>query len=239
MYFIDQFLWLIFPYITLTIFVVGHIYRYNTDQFGWQARSSEFLHKDRNLKWGSTLFHWGIILVFFGHVAGILVPKGFYEIIGISEPLYHWGAIWIGGGAGVITVVGVILLLVRRSTVERIRKNSTRSDFIVLILLSFVILTGFTNTVGYTATGGTFDYRDTVGPWFRGILLFSPNYQLMVGAPIGFQIHILSSFLLFAIWPFTRLVHMWSIPLTYLNRHYIVYRKRNPKKAFKAMERNS
>ncbi len=234
----DQFLWIIYPYITLTMFVLGHIYRYNTDQFGWSAKSSEFIHKDNMLKWGSNLFHWGIIFVFFGHVAGILIPKGVYEIFGISEHLYHLGAVWIGGGAGVITVIGVILLLTRRTTVERVMKNGSRNDLIVLILLTFVIITGFTNTVGFTATGGEFDYRDSIGPWFRGILIFQPNPLYMVWAPITFQIHVFSAFLLFGFWPFTRLVHVWSIPLTYLNRHYIVYRKRNPKKAFAAMEKN-
>src|SRR5690606_7973134 len=85
----DQFFWLIYPYLMLTLFVVGHIYRYNTDTFGWSAKSSEFLEMSR-LRWGSLLFHWGIIFVFFGHVAGILVPKGFYEAVGITEEMYHF-----------------------------------------------------------------------------------------------------------------------------------------------------
>lgn len=220
---LDQFLWLIYPYIMLTLFVVGHIYRYNTDQFGWSAKSSEFLEK-RNLKWGSLLFHWGIIFVFFGHVAGILVPKPFYEWIGVTDKMYHFGAIWIGGAAGIMTIAGIFLLFIRRLSVRRISIHSSTSDWITLILLALVIMTGFTNTVGYTATGGEFDYRDSIGPWFRGLLRFSPDAGLMVGAPLGFRIHILCAFLLFGIWPFTRLVHVWSVPLTYLNRRYIVYR---------------
>ncbi len=226
---LDQFLWLIYPYIMLTLFVVGHIYRYNTDQFGWSAKSSEFLEA-KQLRWGSLLFHWGIVFVFFGHVAGILISKQFYETIGITDEMYHFGAIWFGGAAGVATVIGVILLLGRRLTVRRILRNSSKSDFIVLILLAIVILTGFTNTVGYTATGGTFDYRDTIGPWFRGILTFRPLPQFVSDAPLGFQIHILTALLLFGIWPFTRLVHVWSAPLSYLNRHYVVYRRMRAKK---------
>ena len=225
----DQFFWLIYPYLMLTLFVVGHIYRYNTDTFGWSAKSSEFLEMSR-LRWGSLLFHWGIIFVFFGHVAGILVPKGFYEAVGITEEMYHFGAVWFGGAAGVATAVGALLLLYRRSTVSRIRINSQKRDFLVLILLSVVIITGFTNTVGYTATGGAFDYRETIGPWFRGILTLTPDVELVTGAPIGFQIHIFSALFLFGIWPFTRLVHMWSLPLEYLNRNYIVYRRMRGKK---------
>ncbi|HUC91753.1 MAG TPA: respiratory nitrate reductase subunit gamma [Paenibacillus sp.] len=226
---LDQFLWLIYPYIMLTLFVVGHIYRYNTDQFGWSAKSSEFLEK-RNLKWASLLFHWGIIFVFFGHVAGVLVPKGFYEVIGVTDEMYHFGAVWIGGAAGLMAVAGILLLFIRRVTFRRLSIHSSTSDWITLILLAFVIVTGFTNTVGYTASGGEFDYRDSIGPWFRGILSFNPDAELMVGAPIGFQIHILGAFLLFGIWPFTRLVHVWSVPLTYLNRRYLVYRSMRPKK---------
>lgn len=226
----DQFFWLIYPYIMLTLFVVGHIYRYNTDLFGWSAKSSEFLEKDYRLRWGSILFHWGIIFVFFGHVAGILIPKGFYEAIGVTDEMYHFGAVWFGGAAGVATAAGILLLLYRRAYMPRIRINSQKRDFLVLILLAVVILTGFTNTVGYTATGSAFDYRETIGPWFRGVLTFSPDVQRVAGAPLGFQIHIFSALLLFGIWPFTRLVHMWSLPLEYLHRNYIVYRRMRGKK---------
>lgn len=225
------FFWVAFPYISLTIFVLGHIYRYNHDQFGWSAKSSEFLSKDSLLKWGSKLFHWGIIFVFFGHVAGILVPKELYEFFGITDNMYHFAAVWIGGLAGVATVIGGFLLFLRRVTVKRIQRNGSKTDLYVLILLGAVVLTGFTNTVGYTATGGAFDYRETIGPWFRGILTFQPMPQLMVFAPIGFQLHIFAAFVLFAVWPFTRLVHVWSLPLEYLRRKYIVYRKVSPKKA--------
>lgn len=227
MTYLDQFLWVIFPYLCLTIFIVGHILRYNTDQFGWSAKSSQFLEKER-LRLGSVLFHWGVIFVFFGHVAGVLIPKGFYEIIGITDHMYHFGAIWFGGAAGVATVVGGALLFIRRVTIKRILVNSGPADFVSLLVLGAVVISGFTNTVGYTATGGTFDYRTTIGPWFRGILSFQPDPGLVSGAPFGFQMHMLLGFLIFAIWPFTRLVHVWSYPLTYLNRKYIVYRSINP-----------
>ncbi|HJV45039.1 MAG TPA: respiratory nitrate reductase subunit gamma [Bacillota bacterium] len=226
---VDQFLWLIYPYIMLTLFVFGHIYRYNTDLFGWSAKSSEFLEKSQ-LRMASLLFHWGILFVFLGHVAGVLIPKYIYLWLGIPDELYHFGAIWGGGAAGVITIIGVFLLFGRRVSVKRILVNSGKSDFIVLTLLIIVILTGFTNTVGYTATGGEFDYREYIGPWFRGLLTFSPLPQLVATAPLGFRIHILCAFLLFGIWPFTRLVHVWSAPLTYLNRRYVVYRSMKPRK---------
>ncbi|WP_210366986.1 respiratory nitrate reductase subunit gamma [Bacillus sp. REN3] len=224
---LDLFLWVIFPYICLTIFVLGHIYRYNTDQFSWSAQSSQFLEK-RKLKWGSILFHWGIIFVFFGHVAGVLVPKIFYDTVGITEHMYHFGAVWFGGAAGVICVIGGALLFIRRSSVKRVRVNSNFKDWLSLVVLGIVVIVGFTNTVGYTASGGDFDYRVTIGPWFRGILTFNPNPAYMADAPLGFQAHVLLAFVLFAIWPFTRLVHVWSLPLEYLKRKYLVYRRIAP-----------
>lgn len=237
--FTDVFLWVIFPYIALTIFVLGHIYRYNTDQFGWSAKSSEFLQKDNLLKWGSLLFHYGIIFVFFGHVAGVLIPKGFYDVIGITDHMYHFGAVWFGGLAGVAAVVGGFLLTIRRITKPRVARNSAKIDLLTLLWLGVVVVVGFTNTVGYTASGGEFDYRLAIGPWFRGILTFRPFPELMAAAPIGFKLHVFTAFLLFALWPFTRLVHVWSLPLEYLTRKYVVFRKMNPRKAMRTMERKN
>ncbi|HJV30852.1 MAG TPA: respiratory nitrate reductase subunit gamma [Bacillales bacterium] len=223
MTYFENFFWISFPYIMLTMFVVGHFYRYHTDQFGWSAKSSEFLEKDK-LKWGSVLFHYGIVFVFFGHVAGVLIPLWVYEALRVTDHMYHFGALWIGGLAGIITLIGVLLLMIRRFTVKRIFINSTFRDVLVLVLLVLVIVSGFVNTIWYTGRGIAFEYRATIGPWFRSILSLSPMPKLMLDAPIGFKIHIVSAFLLFGIWPFTRLVHVWSLPLEYLTRKFVVYR---------------
>lgn len=223
MNFFEHFFWMSFPYIMLTMFVVGHICRYNTDQFGWSAKSSEILEK-KQLKWGSILFHYGIIFVFFGHVAGLLIPKSFYDAIGITDHMYHFGAVWIGGIAGLATIIGVLLLMIRRFSVKRIFLHSTYRDLLVLILLTMIIVSGFVNTVWYTGRGVAFEYRNTISPWFRGILTLNPIPALMTGAPLGFKIHVVLAFLLFGIWPFTRLVHVWSLPLEFLGRRYVVYR---------------
>src|SRR5690625_5171834 len=108
---LDIFLWVVFPYISISFFILGHIYRYNTDQFGWTAKSSQFLEQKR-LRLGSTLFHYGIIFVFLGHVAGLLIPKLWFDVIGITSNLYRFGAIFFGGLAGIVTVVvGFVLFL--------------------------------------------------------------------------------------------------------------------------------
>src|SRR5690625_3095346 len=148
---VDIVLWIVIPYISIAFFLLGHIYRYNTDQFGWTAKSSQFLEQKR-LRLGSILFHYGIIFVFFGHVAGLLVPKQWFDFVGITSNIYHFGAIWFGGIAGIITVIGGFLLFLRRTSIGRIKRNSSSSDFITLILLGAVVLVGFTATVGYTAS---------------------------------------------------------------------------------------
>ncbi|MBM7551961.1 respiratory nitrate reductase subunit gamma [Thalassobacillus pellis] len=233
---IDFLLWVAYPYITLTIFIVGHIYRYNHDQFGWSAQSSQFLKSDPLLKWGSILFHYAVIFVFFGHIGGIVVPQSFYPMIGVTEEMYHFGAVWFGGLAGAAMVIGGALLTARRLKNKRVNRNSSRKDLFVLLLLGVVTVVGFTNTAWYTATGGEFDYRDTIGPWFRGILSFRPMPEMLATAPWGFQAHVLAAFTLFAVWPFTRLVHVWSLPLEYIKRRYIIYRRgrTNPERSKRA-----
>src|SRR5690625_2830757 len=138
---IDQFLWVIFPYVCIVIFIVGHIFRFRYDQFGWTAKSSEFIEK-RQLMIGSFLFHIGIIPVFLGHVSGLLIPKTWTRAFGISDHLYHMGAVWIGGFFGVVTLVGMFLLTWRRFTIKTVRNLSSTSDLIVNSLLLFIVFIG-------------------------------------------------------------------------------------------------
>ncbi|MEH7503172.1 respiratory nitrate reductase subunit gamma [Neobacillus drentensis] len=220
-----QFLWVIFPYLMITIFLVGHIYRYNFDQLSWTAKSSEFLEK-KSLRWGSMLFHIGILFVFAGHVFGLLIPKTVLSAVGIGETLYHTGAVYGGGFAGIVTLIGIIILFSRRLTNKRVRMTSDSSDIITVVFIFLIILIGTYNTLIGNQFHPHFDYRETISPWFRGLLTFTPDPFLMRDVPIGFQLHILISFALIGIWPFTRLVHVWSVPLTYFKRRYIIYRKR-------------
>jgi nitrate reductase gamma subunit len=224
-----QFLWVILPYISLTIFISGHIWRYQYDQFGWTSKSSEVLEK-KQLRLGSLLFHWGILFVFVGHVMGILIPEPVYQTLGISEETYHLIALAGGIPAGLLAFIGLIILIRRRITVKRVRATSSRGDWIALFFLAVVILTGLSSTLFNIDSNG-FDYRATIGPWFRSILALRPNPAYMEQVPIIFQIHVIAALGIFAVWPFTRLVHVFSFPLRYLRRSYVVYRKRMPKQA--------
>ena len=174
---IDQLLWAILPYIVLTVFIGGHIYRYQHDQFGWTAKSSEMLEK-KKLALGSSLFHWGLLFVIGGHVMGILIPESVYHTLGVSEHMYHKIAIGFGLPAGIAALSGLIILTYRRITDKRIRKTSSASDLITLVGLLFMMVTGLAATFLNIDSKG-FDYRTTIGPWFRNIFLFRPDASLM------------------------------------------------------------
>jgi len=221
----DTILWVAFPYACLAVFVVGHFWRYRYDKFGWTTRSSQ-MYESRLLRLGSPLFHFGILFVLLGHVMGLGVPKSWTEAVGISESLYKAMAVGIGSIAGISTLVGMAILIYRRRTVGPVFSATTRMDKLMYLVLGVVIVLGLTNTVIAT-TVGDYDYREGVSVWFRGIFRLNPQPELMAEAPLGFQLHALAAFLLFALWPFTRLVHVFSAPLGYLTRPYIVYRSRD------------
>ncbi len=221
----NQFWWLIYPYLSVTVLIVGSLYRYAFNPMSWGSRSSELLEK-RQLRWGSQLFHWGLLLVIVGHVMGLLIPVSVYQAIGISHDMYHTNADILGGMAGLITWIGLLMLLIRRLGNRRIRTNSSVSDIVALILLFIVVSLGDSMTLIYNNVVGPYGYRHTIGPWVRGLLVLHPDVALMSHVPVLFQIHIILAFLLFALLPFTRLVHIWSLPLAYLRRTPIQYRSR-------------
>lgn len=224
----DVFLWVIVPYLCLAGFVVGHFWRYRYDKFGWTTRSSQ-LYEDRMLRIGSPLFHFGMLGVVGGHVIGLLVPESWTEAVGLSTEGYH--VVAVGGGllAGVACLAGLAILIYRRRTVGPVFSATTRMDKVMYAFLAAAIVLGMWNTIAGSvfAVGGHYDYREGVSVWYRSFLAFQPEPELMAEAPIGFQLHALVAFALFALWPFTRLVHVFSAPVGYLTRPYIVYRSRD------------
>jgi nitrate reductase gamma subunit len=219
-------LWLTLPYVAFTSFVVGHIWRYRHDQFGWTTRSSQ-LHESRLLRLGSPLFHFGLLAVLGGHVLGIGVPADWTAAVGVSEHAYHLMSVSFGTLSGLAAVTGLTILLYRRFAVSAVRAATTTIDKVMYLMLSTAIVTGMLNTIGSNLIGGGYDYRATVSPWFRSLFTLSPQPGLMVGIPISFQIHAVVVLILLAGWPYTRLVHVFSAPLGYLVRPYIVYRSRD------------
>ncbi|HEX7057184.1 MAG TPA: respiratory nitrate reductase subunit gamma [Bacilli bacterium] len=220
------FWWIVFPYVTLTIMIAGLLYRFVYRRITWYAPSTE-IHEKGWLKIGSPLFHWGIIFAFIGHVMGILIPRSFYEAAGISDETYHAFAIAGGGLAGLMVVAGLIILLLRKLFVERVRVHASFADYFTFLLLLIVGGIGTYITLIYDTTVMEFEYRTTIGPWFRSLFVFQPKYQLMLAVPAIFKLHVIAGFLLFASIPFTRLVHIFSFPARYPTRAPIQYRSRS------------
>jgi nitrate reductase gamma subunit len=223
----DIFLWVVIPYVAITIFVVGHIWRYRRDQFGWTSRSNELLER-RLLKWGSPLFHYGALAAIAGHVLGILIPKSATNAIGIHEHAYHFISAIPGTIAGLASLLGLLILIYRRARIRRVAVTTSYVDLAVYALLLFVIATGLGATVFHNdlGMGNGYDYRQTIAVWFRGVFALQDNARLMASVPLIYQIHVLSAWAIIALWPFSRLVHAWSIPFQYIGRPYILYRRR-------------
>lgn len=220
----DLVFWIALPYVATAVFIVGHIWRWRHDQFGWTSRSSQ-LYERTLLMYGSNLFHYGALLAIAGHILGILIPAEMTAAVGIDEHNYHLFSAIGGGIASVMVVAGLGILIYRRVTVGRVRAATSFTDLLTYTLLAIVIGLGVWDTAAVNLLGGGYDYRTSVSIWFRGIYTFSPHPELMAGAPLAYQLHASVAWLLYMLWPFSRLVHVWSYPIAYLFRPYIVYRR--------------
>ncbi|ROP35756.1 respiratory nitrate reductase subunit gamma [Saccharothrix texasensis] len=227
---LDLLLWAVLPYVTAVVLVGGTAWRYRHDRFGWTTRSSQ-LHESRLLRVGSPVFHLGLLFVAGGHVAGLLVPASVTRWLGVHDELYHLVSLVAGGAAGVAAVAGLAVLVWRRLRTPAVRAATSRGDRLTYPLLATTLLVGMAATVLANGVGGGYDYRATVSPWARGVLLLHPDPSLMHDVPLPYRLHALAAMALFALWPFSRLVHAFSAPLRYLVRPYIVYRGRDDRLA--------
>ena len=216
---------LVVPYVCLAVFVAGHVWRWRHDQFGWTTHTSQLL-ESRLLRLGSPLFHLGAFGVIVGHAMGLMIPADLTHRLGISEHAYHTAAVWGGALTGTVLVAGLVLLIARRFVNGRVRRTTTAMDRVLYGALAAMVALGMTATVGVNLIGDGYDYRETVSVWFRGVLQFHPDADLLAGAPLVYQAHAVGGFGFLALWPFTRLVHVWSAPIAYLWRPYVVYRSR-------------
>ncbi|NUP51692.1 MAG: respiratory nitrate reductase subunit gamma [Catenulispora sp.] len=220
-------LWGALPYAVLAALIIGTIWRYRYDKFGWTTRSSQ-LYESRLLRIASPLFHFGLLFVILGHIGGLLIPQSWTDAAGVSDHTYHLVALVSGTAAGVATLAGIALLIYRRRTTGPVFLATTRNDKLMYVFLGGAIGAGLTATLTNAATLDH-NYRQTVSPWLRSLFYLHPDVDLMQKTPGVFQAHILIAFGLFALFPFSRLVHAFSAPAGYLFRPYIVYRSRDPK----------
>ncbi|WP_028658596.1 respiratory nitrate reductase subunit gamma [Nocardioides insulae] len=223
----DIVLWGVLPYLVIATLVLGTIWRYRYDKFGWTTRSSQ-LYESRLLRIGSPMFHFGILVVVVGHVVGLVIPESWTEALGITETMYHGNALFWGALAGICTLTGLIILIYRRRKTGPVFMATTNNDKVMYVVLTGALILGlWTTLVSFAQGHDAHNYRETVSPWFRSIFMLQPDVEAMAAATLPFHIHILVGMLLFAVWPFTRLVHAFTAPLHYLFRPYIVYRSRD------------
>ncbi len=226
----DILLYLVLPYVAIASFVLGHIWRYRRDQYTITTRSTQLLER-RWLRPGNILFHVGLLFVLGGHFIGILIPATVTESLGVSEQAYHVMAVTAGMVFGTILVVGFAILLARRIFIPEVRRTTTRLDWVTEGLLAVVIGVGMWMTIAENVIGGGYDYRATIAPWFRSIFTLAPEVALVAAAPLLYQLHVIAAWLLILVWPYTRLVHAWSVPVGYVVRSPILYRSRVRRRA--------
>jgi nitrate reductase gamma subunit len=213
----DFFLFGIMPYAVLAVALIGSIARYERDPFTWKSASSQLLRR-KQLMWGSVLFHVGIIVLFFGHLVGLFTPVWVLDTLGIPYALKQWMAVLIGGAAGIAAFVGASMLLHRRLMDPRIRKTSTFADIAILAILWLQIVIGLGTIL---LTLGHMDGAEMVRfmTWSQSVMGLQINaWQDVIGVHWLYKTHIFLGLVIVALFPFTRLVHMLSVPIRYLWR---------------------
>lgn len=226
--FINQLAFGWYPYLAVTVLVVGSILRFDASQFSWRSQSSQFLRR-RQMVLGSNLFHMGIIILFFGHLVGLLTPINVFDAFGIGHGFKQTMALVVGGIAGILAFVGCSLLLHRRLFDPRIRRSSSIGDILVLVLIWLQLVLGIATTYW---TLQHLDGSEMVRfmSWANGILTLDPAApQQIKDVALVYKLHIILGLTLFLLTPFTRLVHIWSAPIWFLLRPgYQIVRSRRP-----------
>lgn len=226
--FIHQFLFGYYPYICLIVFIVGSILRYDRDQYTWKADSSQLLRK-RGMRIGSNLFHVGIILLFFGHLIGLLTPSWVYHHF-MDAATKQILAMVAGGIFGIICFIGMSILVLRRLTDKRIRATSRTSDIFVLLLLYVQLILGLIS-IAFSAQHLDGSSMVALANWAQYIVTFRAGAaDFIVAEALVFKLHIVLGVTIFLLFPFTRLVHIFSgfvVPFKYLWRSgYQIVRRR-------------
>lgn len=222
------FFFAIYPYICLSIFVIGNLVRYDREQYSWRASSSQML-ADKGLRVGNILFHVGIIVIFMGHLVGLLTPHFIYEHF-ISAGNKQMLAIVVGGIAGVLGFIGLTILVYRRLFVPRIRMTSSLMDITILLIFWVQITLGLA-TIPFSLGHPDPTTMLNLSNWAQYVLTFRADPASFIrGTEWVFQVHIILGLTIFLIFPFTRLVHMLSAPVKYLWRPYQVVRSRDARR---------
>lgn len=220
----DMILFGVFPYVAVALMLGVGIYRYCVDRYSWSSQSSQFL-ESRALFWGSVPWHYAILIILLAHFLAFLVPSAWGVVLGNPLRLYLLEA--TGLALGISTLIAVLLLIVRRIGNPRVSAVTTVIDWCVFATLLLQVATGV--YIAFTLRWGSVWYLHTAAPWLWSLLKLDPQIQYLAALPTVVKLHAFNAFLIIAIFPFSRLVHVVSVPLSYLSRPYQVviwYRER-------------
>lgn len=221
---LHAFLFGIYPYLCLSVFLLGSLVRFDREQYSWRSGSSQLL-RARQLRWGSNLFHVGILFLFAGHFVGLLTPHQVYELV-IDAGTKQMLAIVSGGIAGAVCFVGLTILLHRRLMDPRIRRTSSMMDIAILWLLWVQLVLGMI-TLPYSLAHRDGSVMIQLSEWAQRIVTFRAGAaDFVAGVAWPYQLHIVLGLTLFLVFPFSRLVHIWSAPVWYVFRRYQIVRRR-------------
>ena len=214
-----------YPYVAMSVFIIGSIARYDRDQYTWRTGSSQLL-RAKELRLGSNLFHIGILLLFVGHFLGLLTPPAVYHSLGLSTSAKQILAVVAGGIFGGICAKGIYLLIRRRLTDVRIRKTSSRMDIFILLLIGVQLALGLL-TLPISVYHSDGSNMLLLSEWAQRIVTFRSGAADQI-SNIGtlFKLHLILGMTIFLVFPFSRLVHVWSVPLGYIARPYQIVRRR-------------
>ncbi|MBK6971685.1 MAG: respiratory nitrate reductase subunit gamma [Sterolibacteriaceae bacterium] len=222
---LHTFLFNVYPYICLAVFLMGSLARFDRDQYTWKSDSSQLL-RARQLRWGSNLFHFGILFLFMGHTVGLLTPHFVYEPF-ISPAQKQLVAIGAGGIAGAVCFVGLTMLLHRRIFDPRIRLTSHRTDLAILVILWVQLVLGLI-TLPFSLGHSDGTVMLVLSDWAQRILTFRPDAAGLVALAWPYKVHLVLGMTIFLLFPFSRLVHVWSglASVLYVFRPYQIVRAR-------------
>jgi nitrate reductase gamma subunit len=224
---INRILFGIYPYVAISIFLVGSLARFEREQYTWRSGSSQLLRRNL-LRVGSNCFHIGVLFILFGHFFGLLTPPALYHAFGLTTEAKQVLAMVSGGVAGAVAIFGLSLLLYRRLNDARIRATSSAMDIAILVLLFAQLALGL---ISIHASAQHLDGSEMLklAGWAQGLATLRPDAaDLLADVDIIFKLHILLGLTIFLVFPFSRLVHIWSAPVGYVGRRYQVVRRRGP-----------
>lgn len=215
-----------YPYIAGTVFLAGSLVRFDMSQYTWKTNSSQIMDSGPLFRLGNNLFHIGIIFLFFGHLIGLLMPHAWYPYLGLTVTGKQLLAMISGGLFGLMALIGGAILLYRRFTNRRVRAQSSQMDIPILVILYLQLLIGLL-TIAFSAQHLDGSEMIQLSNWAQRIVTFRPDAALQI-ADVSwvFKLHLFLGLTIFLLFPFTRLVHIWSVPFAYIWRNYQIVRQR-------------